>query len=275
MNRQHKALQILLRLWPFPRGAGRIIDYCFSKIAFDDDIVTVRTTDGFDMNIMPNDLIGRHIYLTGEFDRSTAELLFNFAAPGDTLLDIGANIGYVSACFLKNVPNSKVIAVEPQPAVLDLLRDNLGRFGPDRHQVVPVAVSDRNDDGWLEICALNKGASRLTTQSNGLTTRVEMWSADRLFSRLNLDKVDLIKLDVEGHEDVVLRASRAALQRLKPRAIVFEDHACKAAPNGSIGVLMRMLGYRILGVRKRLMTLDLIPILTEEDCRFNDYIAVL
>src|SRR5215471_3758736 len=119
MNPQHKALQILLRSWPFPRGAGRIIDRCFSKVAFDDDIVAVRTTDGFDMNIMPNDVIGRHIYLRGEFDRSTVEVLCNFASPGDTLLDIGANIGYVSACFLKNVPNSKVIAVEPQPAILD------------------------------------------------------------------------------------------------------------------------------------------------------------
>src|ERR1019366_9617231 len=101
MNRQHILAQILLRSWPFPRGAGRIIDHYFSRLAFDDEIASVLTTDGFTINVIPNDLIGRHIYLTGEFDRSTVEVLLKFSNPEDVLLDIGANIGYVSACFCK------------------------------------------------------------------------------------------------------------------------------------------------------------------------------
>ena len=43
---------------------------------------------------MRNDHFGRHIYLTGEFDRTTVEVLLKFAR------DVGANIGYVGACFL-------------------------------------------------------------------------------------------------------------------------------------------------------------------------------
>jgi hypothetical protein len=93
MNRQHIAAQILVRSWPFPRGAGRIIDRYFSRLPFKDEICVIRTTDGFDLKIMPNELIGRHIYLTGEFDRSTIEVLCNFAKPDDVLLDVGANIG--------------------------------------------------------------------------------------------------------------------------------------------------------------------------------------
>src|SRR5262245_12000473 len=152
MNRQHIAPQIFLRAWPFPRGAGRIVDRFFSKLSFAEDVATVRTTDEFSMQIMPNELVGRHIYLTGEFDRSTVEVLCNFAEDGDTLLDIGANIGYVSACFLKNVSNSRVIAVEPQPKILDLLRHNLGQFESTRYRIAPVALSDRDGDGWFEIC---------------------------------------------------------------------------------------------------------------------------
>jgi hypothetical protein len=120
MNRQHVGVQIALRAWPFPRGAGRIIDRFLSNLKFANTLEDVATTDGFKMLVMPNDLIGRHIYLTGEFDRSIVEILCKFARPGDTLLDVGANIGYVSACFLANVPGSRVVAVEPQPAIVSL-----------------------------------------------------------------------------------------------------------------------------------------------------------
>src|ERR1700737_4480438 len=121
MNSEHLASQLLLRSWPFPRGAGRIVDKFFSGLRFREEFAVVKTTDNFEITIDPNELIGRHIYLTGEFDRSIVELLCNFSAPNDTLLDIGANIGYVSACFLQNVPGSQSIAVEPQADVVRLL----------------------------------------------------------------------------------------------------------------------------------------------------------
>jgi hypothetical protein len=103
LNPEHIIPQTLLRLWPFPRGAGRICDRYFRDLTFQCEVATVRTTDGFSMKVRPNELIGRHIYLTGAFDRSTFEVLLMLAKPGDVLLDIGANIGYVSACFLQRV----------------------------------------------------------------------------------------------------------------------------------------------------------------------------
>jgi hypothetical protein len=54
MNRQHILPQILLRSWPFPRGAGRIIDHFFSRLAFDAKVASVRTTDGFAIKVLPN-----------------------------------------------------------------------------------------------------------------------------------------------------------------------------------------------------------------------------
>ena len=139
MNREHIMIQLLLRAWPFPRGAGRIIDKLFSEIKFQEAIAEVETTDQFTMRVAPNDLIGRHIYLTGEFDRTTVEVLCNFARPGDTLLDIGANIGYVSGCFLAKVPGSRVICVEPQPVIVDLLKTNMKQF-PDRYKIAAFAL---------------------------------------------------------------------------------------------------------------------------------------
>jgi FkbM family methyltransferase len=274
MNRQHIMAQILLRSWPFPRGAGRIIDKVFSGLVFEEDTATVRSTDGFEMRIMPNELIGRHIYLTGEFDRTNVEVLCNFSIPGDTLLDVGANVGYVSACFLKNVQDAKVIAVEPQPGILELLKSNLEQFGQDRYKVVPVALSDRDEQGWFEICDRNRGASRLVAEKNNQATAVEMWSGARFFSNLAITQLDLVKLDVEGHEEVVFRACRLAFERLQPRAILFEQHGRMSAPAGPIGMLLHSVGYKVFGIRKLLTSIELVPILDGDDCKFIDYIAV-
>ena len=239
MNRQHILPQILLRSWPFPRGAGRIIDHFFSQLSFDTKVASVRTTDGFNIKILPNELIGRHIYLTGEFDRSTVEVLLKLSKPGDVLLDIGANIGYVSACFLQKVPHSKVIAVEPQPQIVDLLRSNLKPFGDERYKVFPVALSDLDSSGWMEICDLNRGASKVVDERNSRTVEIQLWSAKRLFASLQGEKIDLVKIDVEGQEEVVLKACQADLNRLRPRAIFFEDHTQSSAPDGSIGRIFR------------------------------------
>jgi hypothetical protein len=112
MNRERLVAQLLLRSLPFPRGSGLITDRFFSDLAFTEESAKVTTTDGFKITVMPNELIGRHIYLTGEFDRSTVEILCYLAKSGDTLLDVGANIGYVSACFLKNKFRPRAILFE-------------------------------------------------------------------------------------------------------------------------------------------------------------------
>jgi FkbM family methyltransferase len=274
MNPQHLLPQILLRSWPFPRGSGRMIDHYFSHLAFDVEVAAVRTTDGFTINVLPNEHIGRHIYLTGEFDRSTVEVLLKHSEPGDVLLDIGANIGYVSACFLQNVARSKVIAVEPQPKIVDLLRANLELFGGERCKVFPVALSDRDASGWLQIDDLNRGASKIVDEQNRRSVKVELWSTARLFESLQGERIGIVKIDVEGHEATVLRACEADFARLRPRAILFEDHTHSAAPDGSLGQIFGRIGYRVFGIKKHLTRLEFVSITTARDCEYNDYLAV-
>jgi FkbM family methyltransferase len=274
MNPQHIFPQILLRSWPFPRGSGRIIDHYFSHLAFDAEVAAVRTTDGFTINVLPNEHIGRHIYLTGEFDRSTVEVLLKHSEPGDVLLDIGANIGYVSACFLQNVNRSKVIAIEPQPKIVDLLQSNLKPFGDERYKVFPVALSDKDASGWLEICDLNRGASKIVAEQNKQSVKVELWSTKRLFESVQGEKIGVVKIDVEGHEATVLRACEVYFGQVRPRAILFEDHTRSAGPDGSLGQIFGRIGYRVFGVKKHLTRLEFVPITAARDCEYNDYLAV-
>jgi FkbM family methyltransferase len=267
MNSQHIIAQAFLRAWPFPRGAGRIIDQYFSTLKFEKQIATIQTTDGFNISVEPNELIGRHIYLTGEFDRSTVEMVCNFSRPGDVLLDIGANVGYISACFLKNVPNSSVIAVEPQPGILDLLKSNLGQFG--RSQVYPYALGDRNDEASIKIDTFNKGASRVV--SGGGDHKIEMRSADRMFAELDIKHVDIVKLDVEGSEESILRSLLPQLKRPRPRAIIFENHPADNQSN--IFKLLTSFGYRSYGIKKHLTKLELQPE-NGDMSHLHDFVAI-
>jgi FkbM family methyltransferase len=272
MNRQHRIPQLLVRAWPFPRGAGRIIDRFFRNLEFRTDYDRIVTTDGFPMSVIPSDLIGRHLYLSGEFDRTTVEVLLMHARPGDMLLDVGANIGYVSACFLAKVPDSTVLAVDPQPKILDLLKTNLNQFG-NRARIAPVAISDHDGAGHMAVNTENRGASRLVSEPTEDAAPVDMWSPARLFDHYEVQKVDLLKIDVEGHEESVFRALEPFLCQFRPRAIMFEDHGTQAAPDAPIGALLRRCGYTVQGVKKRLTRLDFPPIAAAADCCYNDYVA--
>lgn len=272
MKKRYALARMFLKHWPFPRGASWLVKHFLNDLRFSESEVDVDTRDGFRMRILPNEHVGRYLYLTGEFDRSVFEVLQAHSRPGDILLDVGANVGYMSACFLTHVPNSRVVAVDPQPGIVDLLRANLEPFG-SRALVVPVALSDRNGRSAFEINATNRGASMLVNAGEGDVT-VETWTPERLVEICGIDRIDLIKLDVEGHEEAVFSALQGVIARFRPRLIVFEDKADKAAPDAAIGALLATSGYSVKGLRKKLTRLEFPPIRSRQDCRYQDYVAV-
>jgi FkbM family methyltransferase len=259
---------LISRHWPFANGSGRILDKYARKIDLGIGEKAARTSDGFSLNVYADDLIGRHILLSGKFDRSIVQVLLDQARPGDTLLDIGANIGYVSAVFLRRVAGSKAICVEPQPGVADLLHKNMAQFG-DRVEIIRAGLADRDDMLRFHVNEANRGASRISEDGE---TEIPVREAGKVLSAF--PKVDLIKIDVEGFEEPIFRAIEGQLQRLKPRAVLFEDQTGAASPDGTIGSILTRVGYIIHGIEKSLLATRLVRIQSREDCRFNDYLAL-
>jgi hypothetical protein len=91
-----------------------------------------------------------------------------------------------------------------------------------------------------------------------------------MFHELKIAKLDLIKIDTEGFEETIVRALLPHIERLKPRAVVFEDNAHSQA-----GALLARAGYRLFGLRKRLHKLALIPTDGSAAGAFHDYVALL
>jgi FkbM family methyltransferase len=258
----------IARHWPFANGSGRIIDQYANGVELAPGEQVAETKDGFQLNVLP-DLVGRHILLTGQFDRSVVQVLLNHARPGDVLLDIGANIGYVTCVFLQKVADSRAICVEPQPGIVDLLRKNTSRF-PGRAEVRQFALSDVDGELRFHVDEQNRGASRVSIHGE---MSVPTLKAGRLLSELA--RADLLKIDVEEMEEPIFRSMEGELQRLKPRAILFEDQTRAAAQDGPIGSILTRIGYSIYGIQKTLLKTALVPINARADCRYNDYLAKL
>ena len=153
-----------------------------------------------------------------------------------------------------------------------MLEANLSRFPKERWTRLQAALSDAEASGSLQLNRDNRGASRLVAGPAEGTVQVPMLPAGSVLG--SLERLDIMKIDIEGHEEAVFRAASDTLARLKPRAILFEDELGKAHPEGAIGSVLNACGYRVFGLRKTL-TATTLELVTQASSRvFHDYVAV-
>jgi FkbM family methyltransferase len=163
------------------------------------------------------------------------EAILRLADPGDTALDIGAHIGYTALLFARRVgPKGRIIAFEPAPDALPMLRKNVQEWANRAAQIhiEPIAISDH--DGFS---VFDTGGGHLSSNGNGRTTVRTV----RLDS-LDLGHIDIVKVDVEGYEDRVFAGAANVLGTDPPRDIVFEEHADYPADSH---LILERCGYRI------------------------------
>jgi FkbM family methyltransferase len=186
------------------------------------------------------------IYLTGEYEPVQTRLYLSFLPEDGVAVDVGANFGWYTCHFADHVgPKGRVFAFEPLPEFHSILRRNLELNGLlERAELVSKAVSDR-EDGSLEMFRFETlPAGHASAYSLGredaVPLAVDVTTIDQSLSHLT--RVDLMKLDIEGHELAALRGARATLSRLQP-VVCFEVNVeCLAAPLELEGEL-RALGY--------------------------------
>jgi FkbM family methyltransferase len=275
-----RLFRLLFSAYPFLNGSGRIVDRTFlSRISLPDQRTTIVTRHRFSLDVFPSELIGRHLCLTGRFDPTVSQVLVSLVRRNDLILDIGANIGYVSCVLLAAEPTCRVLAVEPLPNCFELLRDNLARVGGERSYAICAAISDYIGEGVMRLEPTNYGASNLVSgddasNADGPRIHISVITGEELVARTRIGAVDLIKIDVEGHEERVLRSLAPVIRRSLPRAIVFEARG-GLAKDHPIVELLHDLGYAVAAIRKTLNGWRLVSIENGERGagHANDYLA--
>lgn len=178
---------------------------------------------------------------------------------GMTVIDVGANRGWYTLLFSKYVgPSGCVIALEPVPAMFEVLRQNL-EINPFSGNVRShqVAASSESGLAQIEICDASPEISRLATsdrRSSSAQASVATVTLDELAAAEGLQTVNLIKVDVEGAEAKVLSGANEILQRWHPVLLIEAidrnlrryDSSCRLL----LGMLQRF-GYRCLSINSK------------------------
>lgn len=156
----------------------------------------------------------RILFLPRSWDRPERQLLRQWMAPGFTFVDVGANAGAYSFWILSLAGgSSRVVAVEPDPALARQLRYNVRINGAaERMRVVEAAVAAAPGEGTLVLAAGNSGQNRLDggrgtagATDGAATVPVRVVTLAAVVAGAGLDRIDCLKVDVEGREADVIR----------------------------------------------------------------------
>jgi FkbM family methyltransferase len=125
-------------------------------------------------------------------------------------LDIGANVGLMTIYISDYCTSGSVICIEPNRAVFSALQKTLRANAIANAFPVNAAITER--DGNLRF-AEDSAYGQIDASGNAI---VEGLTLATLLERCKMDRVDFIKMDVEGHEPVILRAALDLVKRLRP-----------------------------------------------------------
>lgn len=199
-------------------------------------------------------VISRSIFCTGEWEPGELQFIRSYVKPGMVAVDVGANIGVHTLTLAECVgPDGAVHSFEPTQ-VFETLRYSVRQNGFDgRVRLNHCAVGA--EEGHLRLLACKPGYELFTSEGVPLVPEVAtgqyveypMTALDAYARQQGLSRIDFLKVDVEGAEDLVLAGTRDLLSRSAVGCILFElNEVCMSRNGRSAGAfleLLRSCGY--------------------------------
>jgi FkbM family methyltransferase len=187
------------------------------------------------------------------FEGKTLEVFLSHLKEGDTVLDIGANIGMFSLVASRVLKNKGVIhAFEPSLAIHAILSQNIRNNKCENVKIHRIALSDVAGALTLSTPKVKYGTDAFAYLSNShyinehqevQEESVEVKTLDHFLSENKIEKVDLIKIDIEGAELLCFKGAENLLTGTHKPIILFEclEELCKLRFNYSMMDLLKFL----------------------------------
>jgi FkbM family methyltransferase len=251
---------------PSKRGLRR---FAGKEVAETRPPATVRavTAEG-KLDLFLNDLFLTPALLThGEYCQGEITLLTRFLKPGALIVEAGGNVGAHTLPLARIVgAQGHIHSFEPQLEANLLLRSNVAMAELGNVTVHDAALSDA-----MQGLRMERPSYSSVWNTGGLTVHHELGEPiDAItIDSLELERCDLIKLDVEGHERKALGGARATIDRFRPIIFVEDDR-----PEESVELrkLILSFGYRCYRHRASLANCSLIPL--EQRQNLGTYVSV-
>jgi FkbM family methyltransferase len=164
------------------------------------------------------DFIQRCVYYFGVWEPNITAWMKSCLRPGDTFVDVGANIGYYTLLASQLVgPSGRVVAIEASARIFARLQSNLALNHVDNVRAVNVAISDC--DGVVELYAGPRSNSGQTTTvpraEYVLDGTVRAKRLDAVLDPQEIASARIFKVDVEGAEWGVIAGFASALNQTR------------------------------------------------------------
>ena len=168
------------------------------------------------------DAYQQHLFLSGEYEPGTLNLMSEVLRPGDVFVDAGANLGLMTIHAAALVGDEgAVVAFEPSPQICQSLRQNVALNACTNVEVQEVALGERSGSAMFYARpGINIASGTLVASPDSLAqTQVPVRTLADCLPPRHRNRLRLIKIDVEGYELPVLRGSRELLTG-SPRPIL-------------------------------------------------------
>lgn len=168
--------------------------------------------------------LGLHTLLYGLFEKRELSFVCGCAKKGDTVIDIGANIGLYTVTLAHAIgPDGRVFAIEPVKKNCESLKKNIENNHLSNTTIFPIAIGEQNGETKIHLPSDLAFASVVTSTKEAAendTVTVPLKTLDSIWEETGEKKIKLIKIDVEGAELSVLKGATKLLQKNKPLLLI-------------------------------------------------------
>jgi FkbM family methyltransferase len=215
----------LIKKWPLPnkfRIANLLIPFNGKSLTNVETEISFLEPSLF-LYANPQSYIEYSVFCTGDYEPEIHYIIKSLVKAGDTVVDIGANIGVHTLRMSLYAGNTgKVYAFEPIEDLVQKLNANVALNSLTNVHIQPYALSDVNEVTRVRFFEghSNQGITSLAmTDSPNRTIQVKR--GDDVVRELGLDRIHFMKIDVEGFEWNVIKGFEQAIYTSRPK-IIFE-----------------------------------------------------
>ncbi len=196
----------------------------------------------------PTQYLDGQILKYGVFEPESTRLVHHIVKEGMTILDVGANFGYYTVQFSKLVgKKGSVYAFEPSGRFRGRLLDHLKRNGCTNVTVFDFGLS--NNDGSLDLYGSDSTATLHPIPDFLMPIErevIKLRTLDSLIEELKIERLDFIKVDIDGHESKFVSGAEKTFTRFRP-VILMEFAQLNLMEGGSsvveLSEKLKRLGY--------------------------------
>jgi FkbM family methyltransferase len=220
------------------------------------DPFEVAWLDGLRLTLYPGNEISRSIFVTGRYEPNEFHALSRFLRPGMTFIDVGANMGLYTLFAAKRLQDGgRVVSIEPSQRERAVLQQNIELNQLPNVTVLPAAACERA--GEVELLVADSQYSGHNTLGDfGYNTPLDhrevvpAITLDSLLESEPPERVDVIKMDIEGGELSALRGAHEILSQHRPALLLeLSDRALayQKATSAEVLSVLESHGYRVYG----------------------------